>query len=413
MKRFELRAATVALWGLVLAALTTPMAASAQEYTEIERLGTSQALCEPITTRAEMQAFFRDNRQSVLQILRDADWDGNPEDLFRAVENGEFTETRVPVGTRLLWMGRQVEGVPNASRNVLWAGDEAFEAFELEVTSNNRIYRMVVPKVCCNLSLVEVREVLPPPAPELSVSATCAGEPLKVMASSAEGEVSVTVTDPEATVRQARRTGAGTYELTTTIPGRYVVEAVAESPAGVSGTSRQEVRLEACPVAEAVQPEKARARPYIAPFVGYENRTRDLCNCVKEVDAALAGLIGGVAVPLSPRADFLAQIGGAANFEESKWSVMFADIGVDWRVGERGFVGAGVGIWDITDSGQRDTNVLLHGGVDTPWMFQSSPVQWFLEGRLFLDEDDVPDENNDFAVLTGFRMFFGERENMQ
>lgn len=412
MIRLELRVMALALCALV-GTWVAPSTASAQEYTDIKRLGTNQALCEPISTRAEMQAYFRDNRATILQVLRDADWEGNPEDLFAAVENGEFTETQVPVGTEIIWMGRQINGVPSASRNVRWAGDAPIDAFELEITSNGMVYDMIVPKVCCNLSLLEVREPLPPASPDLSLSATCAGEPLIVTGTAMKGDVAVTVIDPEGTVLQPRRTSADTYEVTTTIPGTYVVEAVAESDVGTSGTARQEVTLDPCPVAEVVEPAKSRVRPYVAPFIGYENRTRDLCNCIDEVDAMLAGVIGGVAVPMAPRTDFFAQIGGAANFEESKWSAMFADVGVDWGVGEKGFLGAGVGIWDITDSGQRDVNVLLHGGADTPWMFQGSPVQWFLEGRLFLDEDDVPDENNDFAVLAGFRMFFGERQSMQ
>lgn len=412
MRTYALRIVAVALFAMMLSGMA-PGTANAQEYTDIKRLGTSQALCEPITTRAELQDWFRNNRATVLAVLRDANWEGNPEDLFRAVANGEFSETRVPVGTRMLWMGRQVEGVPNASRLVRWAGDQPIVAFELEITSNGKIYDMIIPKVCCNLSLLEVREPLPPASPDLSLSATCAGEPLTVMASSMDGEVTVTVTDPEGETLQPRRTADGNWVVDTTIPGRYIVEATAQNANGTSGTTRQEVVLEACPVAEVVAPAKSRVKPYIGPFVGYENRTRDLCNCVKEVDAALAGLLGGVAVPIAERADFFAQIGGAANFEESKWSALFADVGVDWRVGEKGFLGAGVGVWDITDSGQRDGNVFVHGGVDTPWTFQNSPVQWFAEGRFLLDEDDVPDENNDFVALTGLRMFFGNGGSMQ
>jgi hypothetical protein len=162
--------------------------------------------------------------------------------------------------------------------------------------------------------------------------------------------------------------------------------------------------------APAPQPAPVVARgsnAFFGPFIGLERRTRDLCNCIDDVSSGLLGLLGGVHIPLgSDRTHLLMQAGVAANLRESEWSTLFADIGLDFSVGERGFVGVGVGLWDINDSRMKDTNVYLHGGKDA-WTWRDHTVQWFLQGRVFLDRDEVSDIGTDYAVLTGFRVLLG------
>ncbi len=144
---------------------------------------------------------------------------------------------------------------------------------------------------------------------------------------------------------------------------------------------------------------------FFGPFIGFENRTRDLCNCIDDVDSALAGFLGGVRVPVSDRSHLLFQVGAAANLRESKWSTVFADVGMEFDVGERGFIGAGVGLWDINDSQMRDTTVFVQGGGHA-WNWRQRAVQWFVQGRTFLDSDDVEDRGTDYAVLAGLRVLF-------
>ena len=147
---------------------------------------------------------------------------------------------------------------------------------------------------------------------------------------------------------------------------------------------------------------------FLGPFIGFESRTRDLCNCVDDVDSALAGLLGGVRLPAGgDRSHLLFQVGAAANLRESKWSTVFADVGMDFDVGERGFIGAGVGLWDINDSKMRDTTVFVQGGSHA-WDWHEHAVQWFVQARAFLDNDDVNDIGTDYALIGGLRILFNE-----
>lgn len=76
-------------------------------------------------------------------------------------------------------------------------------------------------------------------------------------------------------------------------------------------------------------------------------------------------------------------MGVAVNTRETSYSSLFADVGADVLLG-RGGVGGGVGLWDFNND-FFDKSIFFHGGLDTPWRFAGSIVQWFAEGRLFLD----------------------------
>ena len=167
-------------------------------------------------------------------------------------------------------------------------------------------------------------------------------------------------------------------------------------------------------VAEVVEeaPAAAGVLPFIAPFIGYEDRVRDECpedpgeaygdGHQTQNDGAIAGAILGLLKPLNDRTSLLAQLGGAYNFDDSTHSTAFADIGVNHKVGEKGFVGGGIGIWDINDSDNTDGSFFLQGGVDA---FETSKgkAQWFAEARALFDE---PGDNTIF--MTGMRFFFDQ-----
>ena len=146
----------LAVFALVFASVT----ASAQEYTLIKRLGTNEAVCSAgIESAEELQSFFANDAATVAQILQDANWQGDQADLEAEIAAGNFTEKSYAPGSRFHWMAARKKGNGVALPNREWAGDEDFIGYEVNVTSQCQVHTMVIPKICCNLSLLAAEPV--------------------------------------------------------------------------------------------------------------------------------------------------------------------------------------------------------------------------------------------------------------
>ena len=91
----------------VLFTLLAGASALAQEYTEIRTLGTSNAVSKPgPQTREDLQRVFRENRADYEKVLSDANWPGDPEDIFRAIQKRRLQRSAVPSWTYVRVDGR-------------------------------------------------------------------------------------------------------------------------------------------------------------------------------------------------------------------------------------------------------------------------------------------------------------------
>ena len=73
-------------------------------------------------------------------------------------------------------------------------------------------------------------------------------------------------------------------------------------------------------------------------------------------------------------------------------------------VGRRGFVGAGIGIWDFASDDAATGSVLAHFGVNLRPHDQHLPLVFLVEGRLFFDHGfDMPDNN--YLAWAGLRVY--------
>ncbi len=155
----------------LLAVSNTYAAKEIDGYKQVKKPGgTSQSICRPaISTAEDLKAFANNQRNDLLSILADANWQGDTEAVLTTIDNGDFDEKSYPVGTKLKWMGmRDKTGIPIAAEKRQWTGDKPFEGFELNVTSTCAEHQLVIPKACCNLSLVKSSPIKVP-SPVVSV----------------------------------------------------------------------------------------------------------------------------------------------------------------------------------------------------------------------------------------------------
>ena len=190
------------LISLLLLVLPAASAVSAQElcegYTRISRLGGNNAFTEPIRDREALEQLFEDKRGGELEgMLREIGWEGDPNDLFRAVSEGRATRQSIEPGTPLGWMVFRRGGSPSIRKDLCWAGSEAFGAWEIQFTSKGVWYSAVVPEDCGNLALVAQT-----PEPQCSLNVTdsagssCESTTFQIDATGSSGEVTVEVTPP-------------------------------------------------------------------------------------------------------------------------------------------------------------------------------------------------------------------------
>lgn len=357
-------------------------------YKQVKRLGTNQALCRPaIRTGEELQSFALNQRQDVLDALENAGWEGNPEDIFSAIAAGEFTEKSYPVGSKFEWMSLRKKGKVIASPKKQWAGKQAFEGFELNIVSNCVAHQLVLPKACCNISLVQSSSVAVD-MPIISLDKD--GQNVTINVNSHGADEITQLTHPDGRVEILELTnGAWSGTLP---PGSYAVESRTVSDCGESAPVN--FTFSVAELMAAAVPAAARAGGlFLAPFIGRQ---------VRAIDPPLVGLGIGHLTPISERTSFLVQGGGSYNLDVDELSV-FVDLGLERKVGEKGFFGGGVGYWDINNdneylpnstSPKKDVSYFVYGGADTPWEIKEHPVQWFGEARIFDDfTDDISNHN--------------------
>jgi hypothetical protein len=241
-----------------------------QQYKDIKTLGTSNAVSRPGPRDGDqLKRIFQRNRADYEKVLREANWPGNPEDVFRAVENNQFSEAQYPVGHTFEWMAVRKRGVAQSSGPVRWAGTAPFEAFEIRVESNDRAHRFLIPKACGNLALVSMgpterqireqqeQERIRALSPTLRVQAPnlCTG-------TNATVDVGVSGEMPQgATVQLNMTQPNGQRQTLTTTPagggfrwtgkldqaGTYTFSAVIETPAGRTREATERISIEPCP----------------------------------------------------------------------------------------------------------------------------------------------------------------------
>ncbi|MDE2978559.1 MAG: hypothetical protein OXU63_13715, partial [Acidobacteriota bacterium] len=188
------------LAGLILAA---PAAAQLCEgASSITRLGGANRFSAPVEDQESLQALFVNQREEILSLLGQANWSGDPDDLFAAVAAWRgVTSTTFDPGQRVQWMFFRERGQTN---------------------SNGRWYSMIVPESCGNLALL-AEQPLPKVTLDLDIGGlSCSDRTFDFQSSCADGESAVTVRMPDGGERSAASGGAS---FPFTAEGDYTVTA--------------------------------------------------------------------------------------------------------------------------------------------------------------------------------------------
>lgn len=141
--------------GLMVA---TVAPATAQQHRAVRLGHPLTRFAPPLTQPEQLRALFAEEKlqEDVAEILRQAEWKGNVDDLRRAAASAPVTELSLPVGTRMPYMASRKDGKPEALIDVLWDGKEPVSAYAFDFTSNGRRYRCITPRPCSNFYTVDL-----------------------------------------------------------------------------------------------------------------------------------------------------------------------------------------------------------------------------------------------------------------
>ena len=379
------------------AAATRPLAgsrssapAATRETRDVTRLGgTTRFYRGSLATAAGLRRMSTDPAMgaAMRRLLADAGVPGVSDELLTALgrveenyvgvacmearpEEGTVVECDVRPGESLEWMVfRPAGGAPAVVRNVRWAGRQPFRAYLVRVADANTSYTFLVPKDCGNLSLLTTQPVAaaasvaevaaPPPPPPPAPAPVVAPPPAQPPPPPPPADVRAETEQPPP-------------------PATRMVRLFAD---GLFGKERRVRPLDDDALVGTGEGEFAQCTPLVGVKLGVARRFDN--------NWELAGAAG---VALSVVRDD----------DKVREHALFVEAEVNRWIG-RGFVGGGVGLWDLTRSDTLTPTAMVHLGLPVADQLRF-PIYFLVEGRLFLDNAD--DIDNNYQFWGGFRVRF-------
>lgn len=281
--------------------------------------------------------------------------------LLTTASARELREISVPVGRQLEWMTQRVKGTPEIMRVVEWRGSAAFAAFEFALDDGMRGYTFIVPRACANLSLASVG---PSPRAEAPRAA----------------DETRRATRPESRQRRARRKRHARPRPRPS-PKRHGSPSRRERWTTHDAQTRRGVQTSR-DARKTSGRRKRHARPPMPPSATGARESTCSWRCSWQGTAAARrdahkrqplpgawslraarGRQVGTDVRLGQTGWRLApSIGVAVNTRDSENTSLFGEAELNYWLGDTGFVGTGIGAWDLTHSDTLAGSWLVHAG---------------------------------------------------
>ncbi|MGE3707748.1 MAG: hypothetical protein AB7I13_20930 [Vicinamibacterales bacterium] len=366
------------------------------------RLGGPNRFYGTVRNRAALQRMMKNRRaqrgiDTILQTTNLSALNSQITRILTEADPAQLTEVEVPVGTVISWMALRTNGRADVVRNIRWGGRRPFKAFQFVIDDMNRTYTFVVPQDCGNLALVNdepSREKARLDAERARAEEAARAERERAERARAEAEERAAKEKADAEAREKERLAAEQAER-----DRQAAEAARLA-------AEEKARADAA----AAKLAKEKIDWFIAPFVGKERRFRDGESGATGAEALastlcapLVGVKVGPDIRMTPNVRFAPAVGVALNTREAGNSSLFADAEIRREL-TKGFVGAGVGVWDFNHGDHVAPNVLVDFGILLKEYANTNKLYFTGEGRLFMNQMD--DVANNYQFWGGLRYIF-------
>ncbi|MBM3771157.1 MAG: hypothetical protein FJW27_07695 [Acidimicrobiia bacterium] len=377
--------------------------AFAQEFKTATRLGGPTRFYTAVRTRAALQRMMKNNRASqgistVLQTTNLSSLDSQIKQILTDADPSRLTEVDVAVGTTMQWMALRRNGRADVVRSIRWGGRRPFRAYQFTIDDMNRYYTFVVAQDCGNLALLSDE----PSRERARQDAERAAREAAARAERERAEAAARAAKEKADAEAAARAAKEKADAEAKEKARLAAEQ-AERERQAAEAARVAAEEKARADALAAKLAKEKIDWFIAPLVGKERRFREgeamgaaaAAAAATTLCSPLIGARVGPDIRMTPNARFAPAVGVAFNTRDGDNSSLFADAEIRRELA-KGFIGAGVGVWDFNHSDWITPNVLVDFGVLLKEYANTNKLYFTGEGRLFPGRDNGLANNYQF-----------------
>ncbi|SDB02298.1 hypothetical protein SAMN05660653_00074 [Desulfonatronum thiosulfatophilum] len=152
---------------LILAALLlVGLVGPVQAQTQLRELGRSPFYPVEMNTVSDFQEMVRETLPAIREGFSMMGAPDLVDPFVDQVRQGNVEQTSIPPGQRMQWMMFRTDGRIEIINDLVWAGPQPFNAFQLFVDSGPNRHVFIVPAVCGNITLAQtIQAPAPAPAP--------------------------------------------------------------------------------------------------------------------------------------------------------------------------------------------------------------------------------------------------------
>jgi hypothetical protein len=354
---------------------------------------------------ADLKIIALDKAGEVKQGFEQA---GNGDLVFaflEQIQKADVGTSELNPGDTLQWMlfkkGKKVQ----VKNDVVWAGKKPITAYNFVIFRDGKLYEFIVPKICGNISLRDVKEVLPPVcALTVSPEQVEINQPVKIDVCESQNALKSTVTikDAMGAVIQTMDLTPDNCnaEFTFDKVGEYTISDVAEGQYDMKSVNPCEVTvkvLEPAPVAPVVPVAKGNPLHFLV-----EGGPGLLKGTYTGMFWARAGMLYNISVD---KLDFILALGGGVPIKGEPWKSFFMGNALLNVHAGPAYVAGGLGFSTKEREGRKDgIDLVGQLGIN---LFRSNDSVGSLLGELRAPviTKDRPFEDH-HKLLLGFRYIF-------
>jgi hypothetical protein len=197
-----------------------------------------------ITDAAKLKELLQKHADRIKEAFDKAEASYLYDGFMAKVDSGEIEETQLPKGQEIPWMGFKVGKKIKVVKDLVWSANKPLDVFGVSVEYDCKVYVLIVPKGCGNLTLKEVKNAYPTCDLKVTPEKVNIGDTVTIDLSGSKCAVKYEITVlHEGTQVETKQLTDPVWKTSYKEPGNYVVKATAFNVDGIASTNGCEAKF--------------------------------------------------------------------------------------------------------------------------------------------------------------------------